>query len=404
MSLFSELKKIDPVGGAILGFESKLPGTPGAAVAALSGGLDNSLSWNPYSSRNSVWDMGAGGSILSQNPRNRTVGRAVGSAIGGYFGAGALGLGAGAGADTGVAADAAATSGGLSSADTAALYGDAGYGAGLTGAETTAIDNVGTGLLADAGTGTLTDAGGSSFLPVTGGGDAMSPLSPELASQLGISTFDTTGVAPAAVDSTSLAGVDQLGAAPALDATSPALGDTGGGFFDSAGRWISGHKSGTALLGLSMLNALNKPKMPGSVNTLQNSGNAEVAQAQAILASGGTSSPQWQTMKASIDQSIDANVRNAIEAAKQNAANSGMGVDSAVARQHIDRIMADAATQKAQAYSQALGAIVSQAITELSGGNAVLGQVAQLQMQREEQARAAAAQTAELALLLFGKG
>lgn len=88
---------------------AKLPGSPEAALKGLEAGFSGDASWNPYSKEASVWDIGAGGTELSQNENYRDIGRAIGTAIGGGFaapalsgalGGGALG-GAGAGAITG---------------------------------------------------------------------------------------------------------------------------------------------------------------------------------------------------------------------------------------------------------------------------------------------------------------
>lgn len=68
-----------------------LPGSPEASLQAFYSGVNGDLSWNPYGQDNSVWDYGAGGSELSQDPRNRQTGRMIGTAIGSYFTGGALG-------------------------------------------------------------------------------------------------------------------------------------------------------------------------------------------------------------------------------------------------------------------------------------------------------------------------
>lgn len=70
---------------------ASLPGTPEAIMQAMYDGANGDLSWNPFSQENSVWDVAAGGTKLSQDPRNRQIGRSVGTAIGSYFTGGALG-------------------------------------------------------------------------------------------------------------------------------------------------------------------------------------------------------------------------------------------------------------------------------------------------------------------------
>ena len=56
--------------------------------------------------------------------------------------------------------------------------------------------------------------------------------------------------------------------------------------------------------------------------------------------------------------------------------------------------------QRQALYLQAQQQNVAQAVTVLTGGNQVLDQIAQMQLNQSDQARAAASQTAELALLL----
>lgn len=81
---------------------ASLPGTPEAFGSGIYGGLSGDLSWNPYSQDNSVWDTGAGGTELSQDPNNRRYGRQIGTAIGAAFTGGALGS---LGSDASLAAD-----------------------------------------------------------------------------------------------------------------------------------------------------------------------------------------------------------------------------------------------------------------------------------------------------------
>lgn len=88
-----------------------LPGSPEASFQGLYGGLNGDLSWNPYSQDNSVWDTGAGGTSLSQDPTNRRYGRMIGTAVGAAFGGGALAGAAGGGAGTGASIGAEGTAG-----------------------------------------------------------------------------------------------------------------------------------------------------------------------------------------------------------------------------------------------------------------------------------------------------
>ena len=82
---------------------SKIPGSPEAVTSAVEGGLNGSLSWNPFSKSNSVWDTGAGGTQLSQNPTDRMIGRTIGSLFAGGALGGALGGGASASTDAATA-------------------------------------------------------------------------------------------------------------------------------------------------------------------------------------------------------------------------------------------------------------------------------------------------------------
>lgn len=274
----------------------------------------------------------------------------------------------------------------------------------------------------------------ASFLPVTGAGPGISSLSPELAQSLGVvqqAPAELVGsggaagmTAPAGFDiapGVGGSGLDSVATGAAGGATgmtpppgfdiAPNAGRAGTGFMDTlksgfgkVGEWAMKNPAQAGMLGLSGINALHTPQLPGAAKSALNASSSAVQQAQGILASGGTSSPQWQTQKGAIDQSIDASLRNAIEQMVQQAQNSGQGGrDSAVVQQQINRLQQQADTQRQQLYSQALSQIVSNAVAEMSGGNATLGSIAQMQMAGSQEARQSAAQTAELALLLGGK-
>lgn len=141
-----------------------IPGSPESGIGALMGGFSGDLSWNPYSSKNSVFDFAAGGSEESQDPSKRAIGRQVGS----MFAGGALsGLG---------------SAGDLSSAQTAMNTGaefSSGYASAPMAADVA-------GPIAGGGTAELassmgSDTGASSF-PANPGGDFSSV---DLASSLG---------------------------------------------------------------------------------------------------------------------------------------------------------------------------------------------------------------------------
>jgi hypothetical protein len=91
---------------------AKLPGTPEALATGLEAGASGDASWNPYSKDGrSVWDIGAGGTELSQNENIRDAGRAIGTAVGGAFAGPALSGAMGGGA-TGAAGAGAVLGGG----------------------------------------------------------------------------------------------------------------------------------------------------------------------------------------------------------------------------------------------------------------------------------------------------
>lgn len=333
-------------------------------------------------------------------------GVAAGAGAGTFAGAGGAALDAGTAVGTGVGAGTGVANGALIDSS----LGTPGFGASSAGA----------GGIPDL-TGTAIQGGsGASFLPVTGTGPGVSSMSPELQQSLGVvndtgaGVGDLSGGAPSAVDAgtptvapdgtaPAYSGPGTEGAGAAGEGAPSALsqfGDVASGALKSLG--LSPAQAG--LLGISGVQALSKPKLPGAANTALNASSAAVQQAQGILASGGTSSPGWAGQKAAIDSAIDEQLRNATEQLIQSAQNSGQGGrDSAVVQQRINQLQTQANNAKQQRYSQALSQIVSAAVSELSGGNATLGSIAQMQMSQDEQARAAAAQTAELALLL-GKG
>jgi len=117
---------------------SKVPGSPEAATAALKAGSSGDVSWNPYSSGGpSVWDIGAGGTQLSQSDKARDIGRTVGTLAALYFGgaaaaggsgdgASAAGTGAGAGGGSVFTAQNVATAVGTASSLASAAKGQAG--------------------------------------------------------------------------------------------------------------------------------------------------------------------------------------------------------------------------------------------------------------------------------------
>jgi hypothetical protein len=176
-------------------------------------------------------------------------------------------------------------------------------------------------------------------------------------------------------------------------------GATGGDLTD----WLKSPKNLASLgmLGISGFNALSKPKLPSAANTALGAAGPAVAQAQSIISSGGTATPEWATQKASIDASIDQQIQQQTEALKQAAANNGEGnQNSGIVQQQIAQMTSNLNEQRQQLYLQAQQQNVNNAVSELTGGNQTLSAIAQMQLSQETQARQSATQTAQLALQL----
>lgn len=184
-------------------------------------------------------------------------------------------------------------------------------------------------------------------------------------------------------------------------------GSTGDGFGSDIMHWLSNPKNaGTAgLLGLSLKNALSQPKLPGALQTAENNAGQSTAQALSVINSGGTATAEWASQKASIDATIDQQIKQQSEAIQQAAASSGEGnQNSGIVQQQIQQMTANANVQRQQLYQQAQQQNVQAALSELTGGDQVLTQVGATQLQQSEEAQQLAAQTAEMALLLQSGG
>jgi hypothetical protein len=255
-------------------------------------------------------------------------------------------------------------------------------------------------------------ADGVSFLPATGAGSA-TPLGASTAGTFGVGAPASAGIPNAAsgagigfdpslgTASTAPAGGGFGGAATTIDTTAPTTaGGAGSGLMD----WATNPKNlpTEGLLGLSALNALSTPQLPGAAKTALGTSTAGANQAQAIIQSGGTNTPEWAGQKASIDASINQQLQQQTEALKQNAANSGQS--GMVVQQQIDSLTQTLETQRQQLYAQAQQQNVSNAVSELTGSNATLGSIANMQLGQSQQAQQQAMQTAELALLLSSRG
>jgi hypothetical protein len=334
----------------------------------------------------------------------------IGALTAADIGAGAAGL-----SDAAIAADLAGTAGVLGPSTTAALgaadlgaVGGAlgGAAAGLPEVTITGSSSAGLGdLLIPAATGAAPLAAQAlapgqtastlqpqpqvkeqSFLPATGASD-LAPLSGDTAAQFGISP-PTTDVS-----------MDTGYQVP--DSAAPADQGIGSDILN----WFKKNPAQAGLLGISGLEALSKPQLPGAARTALGAAGPAVQQAEAIIQSGGTATPIWAQQKAAIDASIDQQIQQQAEALQQAAVNSGMGdKNSGVVQQQIAKMKADLEVQRQQLYFQAQQQNVSNAVAELTGSNQVLASISQMQLAQDEAARQAAAQTAELAFLLRGLG
>src|SRR6202034_565189 len=106
------------------------------------------------------------------------------------------------------------------------------------------------------------------------------------------------------------------------------------------------------LLGLSLKNALSKPKLPGALSTAE--GNAGTASQGALstIQSGGTATPEWSSQKASIDATINQQIQQQTQAIMQAAASSGEGgKNSGIVQQQIAQMTQNANVQRQNLYS-----------------------------------------------------
>jgi hypothetical protein len=86
-----KLRRADPLTDKVANLEKNVPGSMGAALESITA---EGVSTNPFSADRARTDIFAGGAKLSQDPEARSIGRMIGSAFAGWFGAGALGAGA----------------------------------------------------------------------------------------------------------------------------------------------------------------------------------------------------------------------------------------------------------------------------------------------------------------------
>jgi len=206
--------------------------------------------------------------------------------------------------------------------------------------------------------------------------------------------------------------MSQFGIDPSSMTSDPAFADNPGyGPMDVAGpsttdgveKWFSNPRNLATLasLGISGMSALSHPALPGASQTAANNASALTKGALPIIQSGGTATPLWSSQKASIDATIDQQIKQQSEALQQAAINSGMGnQNSGIVQQQIAEMTRQANVQRQQLYTQAQQQNVNNALSELSQGDQILAEIGAMQLQQDERAKQLAGQTAELALLL----
>ena len=245
------------------------------------------------------------------------------------------------------------------------------------------------------------DTGGG-FLPATGD-SSVQALSPDAMQSLGITPAGTTNPALTAGD-TGAFDPSSIGGTPDMPSVAPeSLGDQVGDKASELGKWLSNPKNAATagLLGLSAKNALTQPGLPGADKAAQANAAALSAQALPVVQSGGTATPEWASQKASIDATVDDEIKQQTQAIMQAAASSGEGgQNSGIVQQQIAAMTQKANLNRQQLYAQAQQQNVSAALSALSGGDSTLTSIGSTQLQQSEQAQQLAAQTAEMALLL----
>ncbi len=154
------------------------------------------------------------------------------------------------------------------------------------------------------------------------------------------------------------------------------------------------------LLGVSALQALNKPQTPQATKTQEGVAGPNAKAASAVIQSGGTTGPAWATQKASIDATVDEQIRQQVAAMMQQAQNSGQGPDSQVTLQQINKLKNQLEAQRQALYAQAQQQNVQAALQTLGISNQALSSIANQQFQASNAGKQSAAQTAQIALML----
>lgn len=215
-----------------------------------------------------------------------------------------------------------------------------------------------------------------SFLPAN---SSASSLSPDTASLLGI-----TGNTNQSMDVGAAGG----GAAPSW------LSGLGTGVLD----YIKNNPGIVGLGGLSAYNAMKGPSpLPGAGQQLQTNANTTGAFGNNILNTNGQITP---TQKGGIDASINQQEQDTQGMLKQNAINSGMGADSLVTKQQLQKMTQSLEGQRQQEYMAQQTQNINQALSALGISNSGLNSVAQMQLGQDQQAQQLAGSFAGLAAKL----
>lgn len=399
------------VGEAAAAEGAKSAGEAAAATGAAAGAADVGAAGLGAGLGATAADVAAGSVLADAGATLGGVGASAGLGGGAALGAGELGsatLGSiGAGLGEGIASGAgalgteAAVSSGLG-ANTASL-GGAGGGS-VSGAADAAAAGVGgqaggvssaSGVPgAAAGDVSGTTASGNAFIPAT---NSTAPLGQDVMSSLGISpntpfTMPAGGGVPVG-EGGGLTGsfTSAVPDAAQAAATAPNLGVSGLG--QGALDFLSknGLKIGEgALLAKNMF---AKPDLSALKRIGANAGTAGNF-ASPILANGGALNGSQQQQ---IDSQMNQLEQQGIQQILQNAANSGQGdASSSIVQQRIQQYKQQIETQRQALYQQAQQQNISNALSALGISNQGLGTVAQQQFGQDQQAQAAAGQTASL--------
>jgi hypothetical protein len=258
------------------------------------------------------------------------------------------------------------------------------------------------GLIAPAGT---EFGGGTTTSAIGGGGEILSAgsamptfnLSPGTADALGIggSTTSDLSVGQDVGQGVGQGVGQQSGQAVGQDVTQDPTKPTAGK------NTILGLKPTTAaLLGISGIQALQKPKQTSADKSLETNSTPAAQQATSVISSGGTATPAWATQKDSIDADIDQQIKDQTQAIIQQAVNAGQGADSMVVKQQVNQLKEKLEAQRQTLYAQQQQKNVQAALSELGISNQALSSVSANQFNNSQQAKQQAAQTASTALLL----